>query len=638
MARTLARLAALLAGAAAAAAATSTSATSQPAAAAATSTSATSQPPLVVVVSPAGNYSVTVGGALWYASSVSGPTVCVGGSQNVPLSLSSGPTAASGTDPFFGAWTGTNLTYATTDPTATPVVYTFKQYASQPSVAVLAATFPAGLNTSNCGSNTEQSTSFPSFDTTAGLAPELYAFTWSGGVLSKFDAAVGLGVLSPGGALDFGPVVSYSAPGTVAGDPALVWSTLTSHKIVIQTTTSAPTPGPITSLWSATRQDQIACLSALCSQDQVADGNYTTQRVEGYGIASASSLAGLPRDSLGRALVRVAGRSVPAKAMTFCWSETHTDNFVGTNTTGPDDTYVCEGGNGAIFADGSAPGTVPLQVYTKAYGSRTDWAAVASPAGIAWAQANGYALQFVAGWVWSSPPTEEELGGGAGSSTYSLGLSAAIPAIPAGWSYSVLLSAAYGGATAATYQWGAMIQGFSGTTRAPSVTLEKIGYYTGEAGWGVGGGDGVGVGGRVWPRTHSWRPAPRALGGAGIPTSQTWQPGFPSWPCRLGSLVAFLFLPPPIQPQTTAPTTTCGRPSTSPRARGPRRRASCSWPRTSRRTASRSPTCVSCVGGVGEGKRGRGRTGGVGPPSTRRLSRLTPRFVPPCIPQSLTSE
>jgi hypothetical protein len=70
------------------------------------------------------------------------------------------------------------------------------------------------------------------------------------------------------------------------------------------------------------------------------------------------------------------------------------------------------GDNGLGFADGSAPGTVPLQVWAKDYGGHVDCAAVASPAGIAWATA-------------------------------------------AGWSYCFLLSTSFGGPTAATWDWGA---------------------------------------------------------------------------------------------------------------------------------------------------------------------------------------
>ena len=77
------------------------------------------------------------------------------------------------------------------------------------------------------------------------------------------------------------------------------------------------------------------------------------------------------------------------------------------------------------------------------------------------------------------------------TSSYSMGLAAAIPAIPAGFNHSVVFSVAPGGATAGVYAWGAAIQSFYETTRLPSVTLTDIGYYTDDGAyyyvWGGGG-------------------------------------------------------------------------------------------------------------------------------------------------------
>lgn len=61
---------------------------------------------------------------------------------------------------------------------------------------------------------------------------------------------------------------------------------------------------------------------------------------------------------------------------------------------------------------------------------------------------------------------------------YAMGIAAAIPVLPKGFNYSIVFSAAAGGATAGMYAWGDMIQGYHGTTRLPSVTLTDIGYYT----------------------------------------------------------------------------------------------------------------------------------------------------------------
>ncbi len=47
-------------------------------------------------------------------------------------------------------------------------------------MAVLTAAFPQGLDTSNCGSNTEQSTRFPTIDTSAALAADLDVISWRG--------------------------------------------------------------------------------------------------------------------------------------------------------------------------------------------------------------------------------------------------------------------------------------------------------------------------------------------------------------------------------------------------------------------------------------------------------------------------
>jgi len=80
--------------------------------------------------------------------------------------------------------------------------------------------------------------------------------------------------------------------------------------------------------------------------------------------------------------------------------------------------------------------------------------------------------------VWSSLTSHKILPQRTKNGTYSVGLAAAIPSIPAGFSYSVMFSAAPGGATAALYAWGELIQGYYKTTRLPSVTLSDIGYYT----------------------------------------------------------------------------------------------------------------------------------------------------------------
>lgn len=78
-----------------------------------------------------------------------------------------------------------------------------------------------------------------------------------------------------------------------------------------------------------------------------------------------------------------------------------------------------------------------------------------------------------------------------GNNSWSMGLAAAIPSIPAGFNHSVLFTVAPGGATAGVYAWGGVIQDYHDTTRLPSVTLTDIGYYTDDGAyyyvWGGGG-------------------------------------------------------------------------------------------------------------------------------------------------------
>ena len=82
------------------------------------------------------------------------------------------------------------------------------------------------------------------------------------------------------------------------------------------------------------------------------------------------------------------------------------------------------------------------------------------------------------GLVWSTLTSHKVVTQTTGAGAYTMGLSAAVPAIPAGFEYSVVFSVAEGGPTGAVYEWGAALQGYYGTTRLPSVTLTDIGYYT----------------------------------------------------------------------------------------------------------------------------------------------------------------
>lgn len=438
--------------------------------------SSASLPSLSVEVDPSsGLYNVSVDGALFYAS-VTAMTVCVGGDTGVPLTfVSTAP--ASGVDAF-GAWSGVSTNW-TTPAAAATITFTFQSYGpALPNVAVLRASFPDGLDTSNCGSNGAQSTRFPSFSTSAGVAGSADFLTWRGSTLPSVSVR-GLGALGSNG-IDSGPVLA--SDGGALGR-TLTLSSLDNHKILAQSTcASSPAETAISSLWSAARLDQVACLSAVCAQDQVANGDYAVQRIEGYGIA-----AGDARLSADQSTLAIGGAAYPVIPLTFRYSEANDDNWVGTNASGPDDTYTFEGPNGLIFSTaGGAPpaNTTPLLVFSRVYNAtHVDWASVASAEGIAWATSNGYTQRYVAGFVYTAPPPP--------CGSYSLGVSAAIPAIPAGWSYSALLHSSYGGVTKGIYAWGAALQAFSGTTRAPAITLQKVGYYTGECGgWVRKGGGG----------------------------------------------------------------------------------------------------------------------------------------------------
>jgi hypothetical protein len=190
-----------------------------------------------------GVYTVAVGGEKWYQSPAA-PVVCVAGNQvrllrevpavvcaSSPFALQvtlklTGTKVASGSDKF-GAWTGTMASYDDESGTyAAAVDFTFKGYASSPQLAVGTASFPDGLNTSGCGSNTALSTNFPAVDTGAARAPSLDTLSWRGGVIATTAAARGLGNLGAKG-LDCGPVVT-SDPAT---GNTIVWSTLDNHKV-----------------------------------------------------------------------------------------------------------------------------------------------------------------------------------------------------------------------------------------------------------------------------------------------------------------------------------------------------------------------------------------------------------------------
>ena len=164
-----------------------------------------------------------------------------------------------------------------------------------------------------------------------------------------------------------------------------------------------PPPQPsftnATALWSNERLDSVLCVSAGCYDDNVPSnpGNYTVQWIEGVAISNAPG----PN-------VTINGKAYPVVPLNLCFSYEHNDNYVATNASCPDASYTVTFSNGWVLEAGDAPGTVPLQIWLKQYNStKLDYAALASPAGLAWAQANGYTYQWTTGYLLSSvpPPT-----------------------------------------------------------------------------------------------------------------------------------------------------------------------------------------------------------------------------------------
>lgn len=176
-----------------------------------------------------GTYSVLFDGQLWLTSPATGAIVCVGGA-NGPLIMGA-PQPATNSDGF-GTWTGVNVPWAPQG--SSPVVQTtFKQYASNPALLVVTTQVLGAINTTGCNGNNKSSPSmtFPAFSTSAGAAPSLGFLSWDGEAVKNTIAVTGLANL-PRGMLDAGPVIAFSRD--IASQPALAWSTLDHHKIVVQ--------------------------------------------------------------------------------------------------------------------------------------------------------------------------------------------------------------------------------------------------------------------------------------------------------------------------------------------------------------------------------------------------------------------
>lgn len=157
--------------------------------------------------------------------------------------------------------------------------------------------------------------------------------------------------------------------------------------------TPLPPPVPtsnVTAMYSATRADVVTCVSQECFAEQVADGNYTV-------LSEAEALAWLAPGP-----ITIGTASYDTIAITNFWSATLTDNA--DSVSGPPDaSYTVSMPNGYALTS-QAPGTIPLLQFFREYsGTHVDTATFASPAGVAWASAHGYAANGTLGFVLPAP-------------------------------------------------------------------------------------------------------------------------------------------------------------------------------------------------------------------------------------------
>lgn len=163
-------------------------------------------------------------------------------------------------------------------------------------------------------------------------------------------------------------------------------SDIRNYPVFVRTpTVPPPARANVSSLWSASRNDSVTCVSDVCFADQQPDGGYVPQFAEGAAFASGGTvtIAGVARD-----LVPLSNFYSTAKL-------DNADSVGGP----PDASYDVEIDNGFVLA-AQAPGSVPLALFSKVYSpTHVDTAAFASAEGAAWAQANGYVAAGTAGFV-----------------------------------------------------------------------------------------------------------------------------------------------------------------------------------------------------------------------------------------------
>ena len=170
----------------------------------------------------------------------------------------------------------------------------------------------------------------------------------------------------------------------------------------IQDVTPPPPPQLVnlTTLFSATRADTVACASPACFDANAPgqEGDYVALRVEGAALAN---------DPSGGALTAViAGVAYPLVPLTLRYSFNHTDNWVAAASAPPPDATYDAAHGATVFADGyilgaQPPGGAPVSVWLKRFaGSSQDFATVASAEGVAWVTARGYAkVNDTIGWL-----------------------------------------------------------------------------------------------------------------------------------------------------------------------------------------------------------------------------------------------
>jgi alpha-D-xyloside xylohydrolase len=161
--------------------------------------------------------------------------------------------------------------------------------------------------------------------------------------------------------------------------------------------TPSPPPsfGIASSMFDASREDQVLCVSSDCNSAN--DGSYTVlTAIDSYVVLSSSNGS-----------VTINGVSYETVPLNLFFSFNHTDNYVASNATAPDDTYTVTFNNGFVLAT-QAPGTVPLQVLFKQYtpSYNFDYATISSNAeSQAWAAANNYTYLFTTGYAWLTSPS-----------------------------------------------------------------------------------------------------------------------------------------------------------------------------------------------------------------------------------------